>query len=240
MGSEPPKSFCAKRLTGEEDRAGIPPREDRPRWGGSGEWARKSRHVAIECWASERWMMMGPTPRGIVSLCRSLHVGVVLALLAAADLHAQTPASDRGYVSGRVGATIQAAEDAESGTSVGAGASAGVFTGSRWAVEFEAWIPTYIEANGKRFRDLLFSGSVVRFFNARRRGPFLLAGFTAARVQSKTPFGEFSNGYGYVQVGGGLFLPLGPRLALAPEVRANLGLTSNIVRPMLGLVYSFR
>lgn len=178
--------------------------------------------------------------RGIVSCGRKFSVAAVLSLLTASVLHAQTPASDRAFVSGRFGAAIQRAEDGERGTSVGAGASAGFFINPRWALELEAWIPAYIEANGKEFRDLLFSGSALRFFNAGRIRTHLLAGFTVARVESKSAFGESSNLYSYVQVGGGVAFPLGGRLALVPEVRANLGLASNIVRPTLALVYTFR
>jgi hypothetical protein len=59
-------------------------------------------------------------------------------------------------------------------------------------------------------------------------------------VESKTALGQSSNAYSYVQVGGGVAFPVGAHLALVPEIRANLGLASNIFRPTLALVYSFR
>jgi hypothetical protein len=183
---------------------------------------------------------MGRIARSIFSCGRKWLVAAVLSLLVTSVLQAQTPASNGGFVSGRLGGTIQSAEDGERGASVGAGASAGFFISPWWALEFEAWIPAYIEANGKEFRDLLFSGSAIRFFEVGRLRTHLLAGFTFARVESKTALSQSSNAYSYVQVGGGMAFPVGVHLALVPEIRANLGLASNIFRPTLALVYSFR
>src|SRR5262245_6553458 len=165
---------------------------------------------------------------------------VAFLLVMSPAVDAQTTRHGKGFIAGRVGANLQAAEDGENGASFGGGVSGAAFLASHWAVEFDAWIPAYIEQDGKRFRDLLFSVSALRMFGGGRVEPYILAGFTVARVQLENVFGKTSNGYSYVQAGGGVALRLGENLSLAPEVRVNLGVTSNIGRPSLVLLYRFR
>lgn len=147
--------------------------------------------------------------------------------------------AERGFVLGRFGMVKQHAEDGESGTATGGGASVGFFVTPRWAVELEVWVPQFISAHGKQFRDVLFSGSAVRFLGRERVRAHLLIGVAVARVESKTASGDYSNSYSYTQVGGGVTVRIAGRFALATEVRADLALTAILVRPSAGLVYSF-
>ena len=157
-------------------------------------------------------------------------------LFASPQLHAQTPVATSGFVAGRVGVNAQVVPDGVSGTALGAGWSAGVFVGPRWALEFEAWIPGDIEDPGVRIRTMLFSGSAVRFLAAQDRGPYVLVGLTAARVE----WDSSSDVTGSVQAGTGVVVRLGGRISFAPEIRANVvsgGMF--IIRPNVAIFYRF-
>jgi hypothetical protein len=159
-----------------------------------------------------------------------------VALFASPQLHAQPPVAASGFVAGRVGINAQVVPDGVSGTALGAGGSAGVFVSPRWALEFEAWIPGDIEDPGVRNRTILFSGSAVRFLVAQDRGPYVLFGLGAARIESDSS----SDVSGSVQAGTGVVVRLGGQISVAPEIRANVvsgGMF--IIRPSVALFYRF-
>jgi hypothetical protein len=84
---------------------------------------------------------------------------------------------------------------------------------------------------------LLFSGSAVKFFNDERRGPYMLFGLTAARIE----FGSSSDFAGSIQLGLGGAIRLSARTSVAPELRVNVidgGMF--LVRPNVGFLYAFR
>jgi hypothetical protein len=58
-------------------------------------------------------------------------------------------------------------------------------------------------------------------------------------VQSRSEFGNYSNGYQYLQVGDGVEIALHRRFAIAPELRADIGVSSVILRPALAAVIRF-
>jgi hypothetical protein len=177
---------------------------------------------------------------------------------------AQTAPDRRGFVGVKAGLNHERAEDALRGTSGGGGIIAGLSFGPRWAGEVEFWLPGHIhDATGEpAHRDILFSVGVVRSFETGRVRPFLLAGLTAARTETSVTFcsaagepttlvdcsgpdaGEriserFTTSSGYFLIGGGLDVPLGPRLRLVPDLRVHLAVTSVIVRPAIGVVFLF-
>ena len=163
---------------------------------------------------------------------RGLCLGGLIGLFAPTLLGAQTSDSSFGFVSGRVGLNAQAVPDGVSGASMGGGASLAAFIGSRWAIEFEAWIPEAIEDG----RVLLFSGSAVRFFNDAGRGPYLLFGLTAAHIE----FGSSSDVAGGLQLGVGSAIRVGKRTSVAPELRVDVidgGMF--LIRPNVALLYTF-
>ena len=98
----------------------------------------------------------------------------------------------------------------------GCGASLGAFITSKWAVEFEAWIPDR-NRNPRHgdVRTLLFSGSAVRFFDDERRGPYLLVGLTARLVEFGFVKKQPPRYAGGVQLGAGSAIRLG-ELAMVP------------------------
>jgi hypothetical protein len=162
--------------------------------------------------------------------------GIVAASLAATPLSAQIPGGRSGFVSGRAGVNLQAVPDGLSGASVGGGASLAVFIRSQWAIEFEACIPDDVEDARVRNRVLLFSGSAVRFFNGEQRGPYVLFGLTAARIE----FGSSSDLAGGIQLGAGGAVRLSERTRFAPEFRVNVidgGMF--LLRPNVTLLYMF-
>ena len=153
---------------------------------------------------------------------------------------AQEAPSTRAFFNFKVGANAQSAEDNENGTSLGFGFGAGYWVSRRWGFEFEAWLPNYIQQDDKEFRDRIFSGSVI--FRSSPRGryaPYYLAGIGIAQVQSRSEFGSYSNAYNYFQVGAGVEIALNRHLAIAPELRANIGISSFILRPALAAVIRF-
>jgi hypothetical protein len=85
----------------------------------------------------------------VVVLC----LGGFVSLFASTPLSAQVSDGVFGFVSGRVGINVQAVPDGVSGTSGGAGASLAAFVASRWAIEFEVWIPGEIEHAGGTEQD---------------------------------------------------------------------------------------
>lgn len=160
----------------------------------------------------------------------------LIGLLAPTSLGAQTSSGAFGFASGRVGVNVQAVPDGTSGGSVGTGASLAAFIGSRWAIEFEAWIPGEIEDAGVRNRVLLSSGSAMRFFSDQRRGPYVLFGLTAAQIE----FGSSSDVAGGMQLGVGGAVRLGERTMVAPELRVNvMDGGAFLIRPNVAVVYTF-
>ena len=165
-----------------------------------------------------------------------LFLGCLLGLFDTTPLGAQTSDSPLGFVSGRVGLNAQAVPDGVSGTSLGGGASLALFVGSRWAIEFEAWIPGEISDPSIRNRVPLYSVSAVRFFNDAGRGPYMVFGLTAAAVE----FGSSSDVAGGLQLGGGSVIRLGTRTSVAPELRVNvIDGGAIIIRPNIALLYTF-
>jgi opacity protein-like surface antigen len=165
---------------------------------------------------------------------------VALAVAGSGYAVAQEAAATRGFFSVKAGANAQSAEDNENGTSLGFGFGLGFWASRRWGFEFEAWLPDYIEQGGKQFRDRIYSGSVLfRTAPHGRATPYLLGGIGIAQVQSRSEFGNYSNGYQYLQVGGGVEITLHRHLAIAPELRADIGRASVILRPAIAAVIRF-
>src|SRR5688572_2460493 len=94
----------------------------------------------------------------ITSACASVVVAAVF-LAAAGVLHGQTPAENGAFVAGRVGIHIAAEPTLGDGRSFGAGGSFGFFFAPSWALELEAWVPAYVEAEYGSYRSLLFGVS---------------------------------------------------------------------------------
>jgi hypothetical protein len=120
-----------------------------------------------------------------------------------------------------------------------------------------------------KHRDVLFSLSAVRLFHAGRTRPFVAAGFTLSRTEDwftfctarrEPPGGgsmqptmvscdapdvidirrEKNAGMdGYLLTGGGIEIPLHPRVDLVAEVRVNLAPASVLVRPGAGIAVRF-
>ncbi len=168
------------------------------------------------------------------------------AIAAASPVWGQT--ADRGavLVAARAGANYQGTES-DSGTSVGGGGSAAIFVSPRWAVEFEVWIPAYVEGlvptlrpEPGRFRDLLVGVSALRLFGRDGVRPYVLFGLAVSRTEYRARFEQWANAGTYGQAGTGILVPLSGRLAIAPEVRLNVGVFSGIVRPGVAVVYRLR
>jgi hypothetical protein len=58
-------------------------------------------------------------------------------------------------------------------------------------------------------------------------------------VQSRSEFGNYSNWYQYLQAGGGVEIALHRHFAIAPELRADIGASSVILRPAIAAVIRF-
>jgi hypothetical protein len=52
----------------------------------------------------------------------------------------------------------------------------GYFPHPKWGVEFEVWIPAYMEKPGKQFRDILVGAAAVRRWDRGRFQPQILIG----------------------------------------------------------------
>ena len=171
---------------------------------------------------------------------RALCVSGLVGLLASTTLRAQTLVSASGFVSGRLGANVQAVPDGVSGAALGTGTSVGAFVASKWALEFEAWFPGEVENSGVHNWVLLFSGSAMRFFDEERRGPYMVFGLTAARIQfgsSRRPQRFLRGG---VQLGVGSTVRLSERIMLAPELRVNvIDGAAFVIRPNVAFLYAF-
>jgi hypothetical protein len=167
--------------------------------------------------------------------------------LAGSVLSGQTSDHPPPFVAGRLGANFQET-DPEGGTSVGRGGSVAFFLSPRWAMEFEAWIPTYIKnlvptprPEPGQFRDLLFGVSALRSFGDGGVQPFVLVGIALSRTEyrpTSSPHWATTGGYG--QAGGGFMVRLSSRFAVAPEFRLNVAPLSIIVRPTVAVIYHLR
>jgi hypothetical protein len=120
-----------------------------------------------------------------------------------------------------------------------------------------------------RHRDILASVSVVRMLRAGPARPFLVAGLSISRTQDWLTFctadrmpgtggapvralvscdepdvidrrRERNDGTdGYVLVGGGVEMPLAPRVHLVADIRVSLAPASVVVRPAVGVAVGF-
>jgi hypothetical protein len=192
-------------------------------------------------------------------------LALVFVVLGVPAAHGQTSNGHPLFVVGRVGGNIQST-DPGSGASVGAGGSFGVFFTAHWALDIEAWLPSYItdrvcpprgpdfvpykDASGGthvdppceqgQFRDLLFGVNALRRFGGSGIHPYVLVGFVKSQIQNRTSVVRWEYGNAYLQGGGGVVFPLSSRLALAPEVRIGFGGLAAMVRPSVALVYGVR
>lgn len=194
-------------------------------------------------------------------------VGVAAAVIALGTCSvagAQTVSDRRGYVAVKAGANHESAEDGLNATTGGGGVAVGFTFRGSWAVEAEIWVPGPIRdaAGDPEHRDIPVSASMIRFFRAGPSRPYLLAGLTTARTETHvttciadrgTPTivsceepdvrerhrERFTSLSGYLLVGGGIEVPLGRRVRLAPEVRAHLAVTSVILRPAVAVIVNF-
>jgi len=169
--------------------------------------------------------------------CESAAVAAVF-LAAAGVLHGQTPAENGAFVAGRVGINIAAEPTLGDGSSFGAGGSFGLFFAPSWALELEAWVPAYVEAEYGSYRSLLFGVSARRHFGSHRVRPYLLVGGAVSKDDNITPAGHSGGGNLSAQVGGGFHVALGGRLAVEPEVRLNYMPMMAILRPTVAIVWS--
>jgi hypothetical protein len=165
-------------------------------------------------------------------------VAAAVFLAAAVASYGQTPATDGAFVAGRVGANGASEPTLGAGTSVGAGGSFGFFFRPSWAVEFEVWIPQYVEAEFGSYRSVLFGVSARRHLGSHRVDPYLLVGGAVSKDGNDTPAGRSGGVNLAVQAGGGLHVRLGSRLAVEPEVRLYYMPMMAIIRPSVALVWS--
>jgi hypothetical protein len=89
-----------------------------------------------------------------------------------------------------------------------------------------------------RNRILLFSGSAVKFFNDKGRGPYLLFGLTAARIEfGSRRQSDFAGG---MQLGVGSAIRLSKRTSVAPELRVSvIDGGAFLIRPNVAFTYTF-
>lgn len=168
-----------------------------------------------------------------------LCLGGFVGFLASTPIRAQTSGGASGFVAGRVGVNVQAVPDGVSGAALGTGTSAGAFVASKWALEFEGWFPGEVEDPGVRNWVLLFSGSAMRFFDDERRGPYMLFGMTAARIEFGSSRRRNVLLRGGVQLGIGSAVRLSERTMVAPELRVNvIDGTAFLIRPNIAFLYA--
>jgi hypothetical protein len=162
---------------------------------------------------------------------------VVLVLLGMSQpVVAQSDDAGRFFIAGKVGGHSLFAEDGENGTTFGGGVAAGFFFTPRWGFEFEWWRPDYVETDYAKVRDTLYSFSLVYRWERERIQPYVLAGYSYARVdQPNWPAGN----YHYFQAGFGVGFRLGDHFIIAPEFRANIGTSATILRPCVSLMVTF-
>lgn len=171
----------------------------------------------------------------VTSHVRALVAGLMLAT--ASTLYGHTTATDDTFVAVRVGANKTAEPTLGDGMSLGAGGSLGWFFTPSWAIEFEVWVPGYVEAEYGSYRSLLFGVSARRHFGNRRVRPYVLIGGAISRDDNRTPAGHGSGGNLAALAGGGLHIAVGRRLAVEPELRVNYMPMMGILRPTLALVW---
>lgn len=193
---------------------------------------------------------------------------LAMTLAASGTASAQDP---RFALAVKGGASAENSEDNLHGTSPALGITGSVAFAHGWRGEIEFWLPGYIEdARGDpKHRDILFSVSAVKTFDAGRVRPFLAAGVSFARVQDWFSFctanrpmepggpdrpvivscdepdlistrRERNDGTdAYLLGGGGMEWPLTRHLGLVADVRLCLAPVSAIIRPAAGLVFTF-
>ena len=195
-------------------------------------------------------------------------LALTFAFLTTNSALAQEP---RVQLAAKGGVTIENSEDGLTGTVPGFGLTASAPFTRNWRAEFEFWLPGYIDdARGEpKHRDILFSFSAVRMFDAGRVRPFLVAGLTFTRTEdwftfctaNRVPPGggpaapafvscdepdvfdvrrEKNVGRdGYLLAGGGVEIPLTPHVDVVVDLRVNLAPVSVLVRPSAGVAVRF-
>ena len=177
----------------------------------------------------------------------------------------------RFAVAVKAGVSAENSEDNLQGTSPALAITGSVGFGRGWRGEMEFWLPGYIEdANGDpKHRDILFSFSAVKTFQAGPVRPFVVFGFSVTNTQDWFTFctanrvngpggavgpvlvscdepdvidrrRERNDGKdGYLLGGGGIEVPINRRLGIVADVRLSLAPVSVIVRPAVGVVFTF-
>ena len=193
----------------------------------------------------------------------------VLALLGAAPAAAESQStSTEAYVGLKAGVTGEQAEDGLAGTVGAGGAMLGIPLTDRWTVEFDFWVPQFLETNaGGRHRDVLAGVSIVRRLGDGRVRPHVLFGLSAGSTASEleTCFAHRDDAAPGVPtivscdepdvaerrtdrltslsffpvVGAGAAVAVTKRVRIVPEVRADIGLTVVLVRPSIGVRIAF-
>jgi hypothetical protein len=195
---------------------------------------------------------------------------LLVATLAAATTEAvaQEP---RFAVAVKGGVSAENSEDNLQGTSPALGITASVGFAHGWRGEVEFWRPGYIEdANGDpKHRDILFSFSAVKMFQAGKVRPYVVFGLSLARTEDwfnfctanrvNGPGGSMGpvlvscdepdiiehrrernvGNDGYLLGGGGIEYPITRHLGIVADVRVSLAPVSVIVRPGVGVVFTF-
>jgi hypothetical protein len=193
---------------------------------------------------------------------------VTFSLLMTASALAQ---ESRVQLAAKGGATIENSEDNLTGTVPAFGLTASARFTRNWRAEFEFWLPGYIDdARGEpKHRDVVFSLSAVRTFDAGRVKPFVVMGLSFTRTQDWFTFCTAHrvppNGGGAVPVlvgcdepdindvrreknvgtdgyllgGGGVEIPVTPRISVIADLRVNLAPVSVLVRPSAGVAVRF-
>lgn len=183
--------------------------------------------------------------------CSRIVSALTLVLLTATVASAQ---ESRVQVVAKAGLTVENSEDNLTGTVPAFGLTASAAFTPNWRAEFEFWLPGYLDdARGEpKHRDILFSFSGVRMFDAGRVNPFVVVGFTVTRTEdwftfctaSRVPPGGGSavptmvrcdepdvfdvrreknvGKDGYLLAGGGVEVPVTPNMAVVADLRFNL------------------
>lgn len=169
------------------------------------------------------------------------------------------------------GVSAESSEDNLRGTSPALGITGSMTFARGWGGEVELWLPGYIDdqRGDPKHRDILFSFSAIKRFEAGQVRPFVAAGLSMAYQQDWFSFctanrpidpggpdrpvlvscdepdlisqrRERNDGMdAYLLAGGGVEWPITRRLGIVADVRLSLAPVSVIVRPAAGLVFTF-
>lgn len=169
----------------------------------------------------------------------TLVFAAIISFTSAGLAHAQEP---RLHLAVKGGAVMEESEDATSGAAPALAVTASWPLTARWRLETEFWLPGYLEdeAGEPRHRDVLFSASALRTFGSGRVRPFLLGGYSLARIEDRLTLNQrhVSSG-GYFVLGGGFEVALSRRVSAVADVRVSLAPASALVRPAAGISIGF-